>query len=157
MCSPRPPGSQYEAALRKQHSALNPRTSWASRDAAKRQAGAKRDRRRGFGADDSDEGEEQQHRAGGDADELEEDEAAEQLLQCAGGLLRPSRQVGGASARLAPGILETSRLKDANQHEPHESVVRSVEFHPDGQLLMTAGLDKRIRLFQVRFGAQRSS
>ena len=40
-------------------------------------------------------------------------------------------------------------LADANKAEPSASVVRSVEFHPNGQLLLTAGLDKRLRLFQV--------
>ena len=29
-------------------------------------------------------------------------------------------------------------------------MVRSVEWHPDGQVLMTAGLDKRLRFFQAR-------
>jgi U3 small nucleolar RNA-associated protein 18 len=40
-------------------------------------------------------------------------------------------------------------LADANKAEPSASVVRSVEFHPNGRLLLTAGLDKRLRLFQV--------
>ena len=40
-------------------------------------------------------------------------------------------------------------MKDANQHGPSRAAVQSVEFHPLGQLLMTAGLDKRLRLFQV--------
>ena len=47
------------------------------------------------------------------------------------------------------GRLEATRLKDANAAEPNGAVVRSVEFHHDGNLLLTAGLDKTIRLFQV--------
>lgn len=46
-------------------------------------------------------------------------------------------------------MIETTRLRDANQQEPSSSVVQSVEFHPAGRLLLTAGLDKRLRLFQV--------
>ena len=55
----------------------------------------------------------------------------------------------GRSARLAPGLLETSRVRDANQAEPSRAVVRCTEFHPGGALLMTAGLDKRVRFFEV--------
>ena len=52
-------------------------------------------------------------------------------------------------ALLPAGLLETTRMRDANIAEPSRAVVRSVEFHPDGQVLMTAGLDKRLRFFQV--------
>lgn len=31
-----------------------------------------------------------------------------------------------------------------------QSVVQSVRFHPVGQVMLTAGFDKRLRLFQVR-------
>lgn len=64
------------------------------------------------------------------------------ILSGAGALL-------GKNKQLAAGLIETTRLKDANQQEPSKSVVQSVEFHPAGQLLLTAGLDKRLRLFQV--------
>ena len=71
-----------------------------------------------------------------------EDEAEVDILSGAGALL-------GKNKQLAPGLIETTRLRDANQQEPSKSVVQSVEFHPAGQLLLTAGLDKRLRLFQV--------
>lgn len=128
-------GVEYEAALRKQHSQLHPRTDWAKAGAAKRsrsRAGADG----GFGADS-----EEEEEAGA--------EGAEALLRSAGPLLGLSR---GAGRKLPPGTIELSRLKDANQHEPNESVVRSVAWHPAGQLLMTAGMDKKIRLFQVCWG-----
>ena len=66
----------------------------------------------------------------------------QQLLGSADALL-------GRSRVLPPHMLETVRMKDANQQDPSRAVVQSVEFHPMGQLLMTAGLDKRLRLFQV--------
>ena len=69
-------------------------------------------------------------------------EEAEKLLVSAGGLLARSRQ-------LPSGRLETTRLKDANQEEPSEAVVRSVEFHPGGQLLMAASLDRHLRFFSI--------
>lgn len=99
-------GVELEAALRSQHSKLNPRTKWA------RQA-------------------------------AEDDTAAHDLMHQAGTLSTKSR-------RLAPGTLEVSRLKDANHTDPHDSVISSVEFHPHmGQLMMTAGLDKKLKLFQI--------
>ena len=53
------------------------------------------------------------------------------------------------NSRLPAGLLEVTRVKDANQQEPCQAVVQSVEFHPGGQLLMTAALDKHLRFFQV--------
>ena len=64
-------------------------------------------------------------------------------------ILSGAGAVLGRNKALASGLIETTRLKDANQQEPSKSVVQSVEFHPNGQLLLTAGLDKRLRLFQV--------
>ena len=68
--------------------------------------------------------------------------AAAELLASAGPLL-------GRSAALPGGLLETSRLRDANAAEPSKAVVQSLEWHPDGQVLLTAGLDKRLRFFQA--------
>ncbi|KAG2437578.1 hypothetical protein HYH02_011218 [Chlamydomonas schloesseri] len=124
-------GAEYEAALRKQHQALNPRTSWATRKPKQQK------KRQG----EADEDEEQE-----DAEEAEVAAEAEALLARAGGLTE--RRAGGASSRrLPPGQIETTRLKDANQHGPSEAVVQAVQFHPNGQLLLTAGLDKKLRLF----------
>eukprot|EP00873_Tetraselmis_striata_P029885 jgi/Tetstr1/450149/TSEL_037191.t1 len=70
-------------------------------------------------------------------------DAAAGVLARAGGLL-------AARAKVIPsGLLETTRCKDANLHGPTNGVVQSLAFHPNRQLLMTAGLDKKIRLFQV--------
>ena len=51
---------------------------------------------------------------------------------------------------LPAGIIAIAPVADANKAEPTGGVVRSLQFHPNGQLLLTAGLDKRLRLFQVR-------
>ncbi|KAI3425118.1 hypothetical protein D9Q98_008890 [Chlorella vulgaris] len=114
-------GRQYEQRLRAQHNKLNPRTAWASlKKAAKRK-----------------------HAAGGGSDSDDEAaEAAERLLQRAGGLL-------ARGAALPPSMLETTRLKDANQAAPCKGAVKSVEFHHSGELLLTAGLDQRVHLFTV--------
>jgi U3 small nucleolar RNA-associated protein 18 len=50
---------------------------------------------------------------------------------------------------LASGRVDIVRLPDANLQSPSNAVVRAVEFHKNAQLLLTAGLDKKVRLFQV--------
>ncbi|OQR93305.1 U3 small nucleolar RNA-associated protein 18 [Thraustotheca clavata] len=50
---------------------------------------------------------------------------------------------------LPPITLDVLRMKDANIQSPSNSVVQSTQFHANGQLLLTAGLDKTLRLFQI--------
>ncbi|KDO35015.1 hypothetical protein SPRG_01078 [Saprolegnia parasitica CBS 223.65] len=68
----------------------------------------------------------------------------EDLFAGAGSLLG----TGGGDV-LSPTTLAISRMKDANKQSPSNAVVQSVQFHANGQLLLTAGLDKTLRLFQV--------
>jgi hypothetical protein len=55
--------------------------------------------------------------------------------------------------RLLPSRLDIIRCPDANLVDPNKAVVRVVNFHPgsdpDRPLLLTAGLDKTLRFFQV--------
>lgn len=74
-----------------------------------------------------------------------DDEAAARDLAAGGALAKPYR--------LPAGTIEVTPLTDANKAEPSGAVVQSVDFHPNGQLLLTAGLDKRLRLFQVKLSA----
>ncbi|XP_071716120.1 U3 small nucleolar RNA-associated protein 18 homolog [Rutidosis leptorrhynchoides] len=53
------------------------------------------------------------------------------------------------SAKLLPGLLEYSRLVDANAQDPSNGPINSVQFHRNGQLLLTGGLDKKLRFFQI--------
>ncbi len=54
---------------------------------------------------------------------------------------------------LKPTILATVRCPDANMADPNQAAVQAVHFHPgsdpDRPLLLTAGLDKTLRFFQV--------
>lgn len=120
-------GAQYVAALRRQHAALNPRTSWAGGRVKP-------------GADDANVGE---------IDEAAEpdEETAEQLLRSGAALLAAGGAANGG--QLPQGRVELSRLRDANNADPSDAVVRALTFHPDGQLLLTGGFDKRLRLFHV--------
>jgi hypothetical protein len=55
--------------------------------------------------------------------------------------------------RLPPQVLSVVRCPDANQQDPNQAVVQAVHFHPgsdpDRPLMLTAGLDKTLRFFQV--------
>ena len=61
-----------------------------------------------------------------------------------------ARPLVQSSTRLPAHTLEVTRMADANRAQPSGSAVSSVEFHPSGQLLLTAGLDRRLHFFQVR-------
>ncbi|MEW5303798.1 MAG: hypothetical protein WDW36_006454 [Sanguina aurantia] len=133
-------GMEFEAALRRQHKLLHPNTSWASlRKAGGSKGAAAAAAGRGRGADGGSGGSDS-----ADDEELGSGESEQELLASAGGLLHGSK--GG---RLPAGTLEVTRLKDANQHDPSAAVVQSVKFHPNGQLLLTAGLDKNLRFFSI--------
>lgn len=61
--------------------------------------------------------------------------------------------LASSSDRLPPQVLQVVRCPDANQQDPNKAVVQAVHFHPgsdpDRPLMLTAGLDKTLRFFQV--------
>lgn len=121
-------GSEYVARLRAQHAKLNPGTEWAQLDSR-----ARGDRHYN---DDSSEEEDGAVLADGyeDVDEL----------------LRTNEDlVVKSSAKLLPGLLECSRLIDANAQEPSNAPINSVQFHRNAQLLIATGLDRKLRFFQI--------
>ncbi|KAF6174064.1 hypothetical protein GIB67_020246 [Kingdonia uniflora] len=66
------------------------------------------------------------------------------------GILRTNEElVEKGGMKLLPGILEHSRLVNANAVEPSNTVINSVQFHRNAQLLLTAGLDRKLRFFQI--------
>ncbi|KAJ2356147.1 U3 snoRNP protein [Coemansia erecta] len=50
---------------------------------------------------------------------------------------------------LPPSVLDIARVRNANQAGVSQAVVQSVQFHPTATVLLTAGLDKTLRLFEV--------
>ena len=71
-----------------------------------------------------------------------DEDAGSALLQSTASLLSKGR-------RLPQSVLEVERLKDANIADVSDAVIQSVRFHPQSQLMLSAGLDKRLKLFQV--------
>lgn len=131
------PASEYAARLRVQHAKLNPGNSWAElpwqRKVRQKQEDGD-DVGRGLGLEDEE---------GGVS--FEGDEPHDRFST----LLEQNDLVVKSKVRLPQGLVEISRMKDANTVEPSDAVIQSVEFHRNAQLFLTAGFDKKIRFFQV--------
>ncbi|KAF7818388.1 U3 small nucleolar RNA-associated protein 18-like protein [Senna tora] len=119
-------GSEYVSRLRAQHVKLNPGTDWAQLDSR-----LKIDK----SSDDESTDEENDVRHGyKDADDI----------------LRTNEDlVVKSNSKLLPGLLEYSKLVNANVQDPSKAPINSVQFHKNAQLLLAAGLDRRLRFFQI--------
>ncbi|XP_057439566.1 U3 small nucleolar RNA-associated protein 18 homolog [Lotus japonicus] len=121
-------GSEYVSRLRAQHVKLNRGADWAQPDS------------RTKGDESSD-------------DELTgEDNGAvvSRGYEDVDDILRTNEDlVVKSSSKLLPGHIEYSRLVDANKHDPSNGPINSVQFHRNAQLLLTAGLDRKLRFFQI--------
>ncbi|XP_027113095.1 U3 small nucleolar RNA-associated protein 18 homolog [Coffea arabica] len=114
-------GSAYVSRLRAHHAKLNPGTEWANLE-------------RNYHSDDEDSDDEEGYTGvEGITDILRTDEDL----------------VVKSGPKLLPGLLEYSRLVDANAEEPSGGPINSVQFHRNTQLLLTGGLDRRLRFFQI--------
>ncbi|KAL3515601.1 hypothetical protein ACH5RR_022503 [Cinchona calisaya] len=117
-------GSAYVSRLRAHHVKLNPGTEWANLDSLERN----------YGSDDEDSNDEHRYKGVEGVDDL---------------LRTDEDLVVKSGAKLLPGLLEYSRLVDANVDEPSGGPINSVQFHRNAQLLLTGGLDRRLRFFQI--------
>ena len=68
---------------------------------------------------------------------------ADAILRQTVSLIAPSSSV------LPPQIIEATRVKDANHAEPSACVLQSIDFHPTSLLMLTAGFDKMLRLYDI--------
>ncbi|KAJ2547525.1 U3 snoRNP protein [Coemansia sp. RSA 1933] len=112
-------GDVYEERLRQQFQKINPVPKWAQEAQPEDAWGS-----------DSEETEERR-KAGGD------------LLQSSKSLLSRS------NALLPPSIIDIVRARNSNQAAPSQSAISALQFHPTASVLLTAGLDKTLRLFEV--------
>ncbi|KAM7496041.1 hypothetical protein LguiA_020455 [Lonicera macranthoides] len=119
-------GSAYVSRLRAQHVKLNPSTEWVQLDSQDRMYNSDDEENRAVLA--------QGHKDVGGVDDI----------------LRTNEDlVVKGSGKLLPGLLEYSRLVDANAEDPSNGPITSIEFHRNAQLLLAGGLDKRLRFFQI--------
>ncbi|XP_018417289.1 PREDICTED: U3 small nucleolar RNA-associated protein 18 homolog [Nanorana parkeri] len=75
-------------------------------------------------------------------DDDSEDEDEDNLLRKTGNLL-------AKSTSLLKGVLEMKPCLNANHERPCTGPLTTVQFHPSAQVVMTAGLDRSVSLFQV--------
>ncbi|KAL6959842.1 hypothetical protein U1Q18_039992 [Sarracenia purpurea var. burkii] len=52
-----------------------------------------------------------------------------------------------SNVKLLPGLLEYSRLVNANAEDPSSGLINSFQFHRNAQLLLTGGLDRKMTFF----------
>ena len=116
-------GAEYVARLRAQFASVQPEASWAALPGGRRH-----------------------QRFDGDADEAEQGAngggETEEVLRSAGAVL-------GQQRSLPQNSLSVRRMANLNAEEPNQSVTHTVQWHPNGQLALTAGPDQTVRLFRV--------
>ncbi|KAK4603641.1 hypothetical protein RGQ29_012234 [Quercus rubra] len=124
-------GSDYVSRLRAQNIKLNPGTEWAQFDSRSRNDTSLDDE-----SSDEENGAVLAHN-------YKNVEVVDDILQTNESLVVRS------STKLLPGHLEYSRLVDANAEDPSNAPINSVQFHRNVQLLLAAGLDRRLRFFHI--------
>lgn len=123
-------GSTYVERLRAQHAKLNPGTEWAQIDP----------QGRSYSSDDED----------SDAEGKNIDDYGSKDVKLVDDILQSNEDlVVKSCTKLLPGLLEYSKLVDANAVDPSNAPINSVQFHRNSQLLLVGGLDKKLRFFQV--------
>lgn len=130
-------GVAYAARLREQFEKTHgSRPQWASTDGA----------RKDDGSDDSD----------GDDDDDSEGEGVDGDGSSASPhdasvpTIRAGRMLATAQRGVLPkGVIDTTRVRDANAAAPNKAAVNVAQFHPTASAMFTAGLDKTLRIFQV--------
>ncbi|GAO49711.1 WD40 repeat-like protein [Saitoella complicata NRRL Y-17804] len=127
-------GKDYQRRLRLQFERVYPVPEWALPAGAKAAARAKRLRAEADSDDES-------------ADEMDQDLSADPLktlFQRAEGYVRKTK-----SAALAPGTIDISRLKDANQQQLSAAAIQTMSFHPTHPLVLTGGYDRMVRIYHL--------
>ncbi|KAI9470881.1 MAG: WD40-repeat-containing domain protein [Benjaminiella poitrasii] len=131
-------GVEYTRRLRKQFNKIYPKPDWARLPS---EIKAEERKRKATDSDDEDEDE----NADRDEDELDNETRLDLLKSTMGILDKRS-----ANRTISPKKLDIMRLKNANRDAPKSKIpITCIAFHPNAQVLMTAGLDKTLRLFQI--------
>lgn len=77
-----------------------------------------------------------------DAVQSDKDSDIEDLLQSTGDYIT-------ASTSLSKGTIQIKQCTDANRDNPAQCKLNSVEFHPSSQVMLVAGMNQTLNLFQV--------
>ncbi|KAI7899951.1 WD40-repeat-containing domain protein [Cokeromyces recurvatus] len=132
-------GAEYTRRLRKQFNKIYPKPNWARLPS---EIKAEERKRKAADSDDDDDNDDDANK---DEDELDNETRLDLLKSTMGILERRS-----TNRTISAKKLDIQRLKNANRTAPRTKIpITSVAFHPNAQVLMTAGLDKTLRLFQI--------
>ena len=93
-------------------------------------------------------------RKSGDEDDSsdEEDgggELVSKIMRSTGVVVSGRASMREGAKILEEGIVDIRKVFHANKADPSNAVVQAVKFHPGGRLVMTAGLDRMLRIIQV--------
>ena len=95
-------------------------------------------------ADDSDSYDEEES----DTDDLS---ANTNFFQQTGNFLADSSRLSSVTSTLPKTNLDIKVCTDANKESPDSARLKCVEFHPNARVMLTAGLNQKLTLFQVTF------
>ncbi|KAI7881234.1 WD40-repeat-containing domain protein [Mucor mucedo] len=129
-------GVEYSRRLRRQFNKIYPKPEWATLPSE-----IKADRKRkAMESDDED------NKDNDDEEEQLDEETRLDLLKSTMGILaRRTRKTALPSNRL-----DILRIKNANRAAPkNHTQITAIAFHPNAQIMLTAGMDKTLRLFQI--------
>ncbi|KAI8092998.1 WD40-repeat-containing domain protein [Halteromyces radiatus] len=128
-------GKEYERRLRTQFNKMYPPPEWAQLPSEKKLQSKKR---KGMESDSEDD------YSMDEGSKLDEEERLD-LLKSTLGILETRK----SSTILSPDHVSIVRMKDANIMAPSSKQITALQFHPNAQVLLTAGLDRALRLFQI--------
>ncbi|KAK9312736.1 WD40-repeat-containing domain protein [Lipomyces starkeyi] len=128
-------GKEYTSRLRSQFQRLYPVPDWANSSIQKRKKQSANSSESGSGDD---------YEAEDDEERMLATDPLKTLLQST------ARYTSKSKAKLLPSsILDISRLRDANQQAPSQAAVQTLSFHPSLPLLLSAGYDRTLRIYNV--------
>lgn len=92
----------------------------------------------------------QQAESSGDsAEESEDSDLEENFFQQTGNFLVDSTRVSSTTSSLPKTKLDIKVCTDANREDPDKARLKCVEFHPSARVMLTAGLNQKLTLFQI--------
>ncbi|KAK9237616.1 WD40-repeat-containing domain protein [Lipomyces kononenkoae] len=128
-------GNEYTARLRSQFQRLYPVPDWANPSGQKRKKQS---------VDPAESESDDDYEAEDDEERILAADPLKTLLQDVGRYTSKSK-----AKLLPPSILDISRLRDANQQAPSQAAVQTLSFHPSLPLLLSAGYDRTLRIYNV--------
>ncbi|KAI5956017.1 UTP18 [Candida theae] len=137
-------GKTYMFRLRSQFEKIYPRPAWADQQGQEQEANSSDDDIIIDDNDDDDEEEDEDAEGSNNQQSGKETAALSKLLSST------HRFVITKQLKLiSPSRISVTRLKDANYQKLSKGAIQAISFHPTHPILLTAGFDKTIRLYQI--------